>query len=148
MWELSSLTKDWTHIPCIAGSFLNHWTTREVPVHFLAVKFHTESLENPYPIMLWLMAAVQLTQEVFFKVRRLCLMSSLHPTYFNVQISQNHKTRDSHVYIPQMTSFQNTFHELNGLLTSPLKKKKKKFRNLTYTLAGITNCLLINTPRK
>ena len=79
------------------------------------------------------MAAAQHTQEVFFKVRRLCSTSSLHPTYFNVQMSQNHKTRDSHGYIPQMTSFQNTFHELNGLLTSPLKKKKKKkFRNLTF----------------
>ena len=53
-------------------------------------------------------------------------MSNLHSTYFNVQISPNHKIRDSRGYIPQMTSFQNTFHKLNGLLTSPLKKKKKE----------------------
>ena len=31
MWDMSSLTSDWTHIPCIARQILNHWTTREVP---------------------------------------------------------------------------------------------------------------------
>ena len=32
IWNLSSLTEDQTHIPCIAGQILNHWTTREVPL--------------------------------------------------------------------------------------------------------------------
>ena len=32
MGDLSSQTRDWTHIPCIARWILNHWTTREVPV--------------------------------------------------------------------------------------------------------------------
>ena len=31
MWDLSSLTRDGTHIPCIARWILNHWTPREVP---------------------------------------------------------------------------------------------------------------------
>ena len=31
MWDLGSLTKDWTHIPCTGRWCLNHWTTREVP---------------------------------------------------------------------------------------------------------------------
>ena len=31
MWDLSSLTRDWTHIPCTARWILNHWTAREVP---------------------------------------------------------------------------------------------------------------------
>ena len=31
LWDLSSLTKDQTHIPCIARQVLNHWTMREVP---------------------------------------------------------------------------------------------------------------------
>ena len=31
MWDLSSLTKDWTHVPCIAKWILNHWTTSDVP---------------------------------------------------------------------------------------------------------------------
>ena len=26
----SSRTRDWTHVPALAGRFLNHWTTREV----------------------------------------------------------------------------------------------------------------------
>ena len=30
MWDLSSLTKDWTHVPCTARQILNHWTIREV----------------------------------------------------------------------------------------------------------------------
>ena len=30
MWDLSSLTRDQTHVPCISRLILNHWTTREV----------------------------------------------------------------------------------------------------------------------
>ena len=30
MWDLSSLTRDRTHVPCIARRILYHWTTREV----------------------------------------------------------------------------------------------------------------------
>ena len=30
-WDLSSLTKGWTHVPCIARQILHHWTTRGVP---------------------------------------------------------------------------------------------------------------------
>jgi len=31
IWDLSSLTRDWTHAPCIGSWSFNHWTTREVP---------------------------------------------------------------------------------------------------------------------
>ena len=31
MWDLSSLTRDQTHVPYIERQVLNHWTTREVP---------------------------------------------------------------------------------------------------------------------
>ena len=31
VWDLSSLTRDQTHIPCIGRWTLNHWTTRLVP---------------------------------------------------------------------------------------------------------------------
>ena len=31
MWDLSSLTRDRTHVPCIGRRILYHWTTREVP---------------------------------------------------------------------------------------------------------------------
>ena len=31
MWNLSSLTRDRTHSPCITKQILNHWTIREVP---------------------------------------------------------------------------------------------------------------------
>ena len=29
MWDLSSLTRDWTHTPCIDRQSINRWTTRE-----------------------------------------------------------------------------------------------------------------------
>ena len=32
MYNLSSLTRDWTHKPCSRRWSLNHWITREVPV--------------------------------------------------------------------------------------------------------------------
>ena len=38
MWDLSSLTRDWTRTPCIGRQILNHWTTREVR-KFLIWKF-------------------------------------------------------------------------------------------------------------
>ena len=31
MWDLGSLTRDWTHIPCTGRRSLNHWAIREVP---------------------------------------------------------------------------------------------------------------------
>ena len=37
MWNLSSLTRNQTCIPCTARQFLNHWTTREVPVWYFVV---------------------------------------------------------------------------------------------------------------
>ena len=33
MWDLSSLTRDQTHISCIGRRILNHWAIREVPDH-------------------------------------------------------------------------------------------------------------------
>ena len=30
MWNLSSLTRDGTYVPCIGRQILNHWITREV----------------------------------------------------------------------------------------------------------------------
>ena len=37
MWELSSPTRDGTHVPCIDRWILNHWTTREAPPSILNV---------------------------------------------------------------------------------------------------------------
>ena len=31
IWDLSSLTRDRTRVPCIERGRLNHWTTSEVP---------------------------------------------------------------------------------------------------------------------
>ena len=32
-WDLSSPTRDWTHVPCFAKCIINHWTTREIPIN-------------------------------------------------------------------------------------------------------------------
>ena len=40
MWDLSSPTRDQTHVPCIGRWILYHWTTREIPlIVFLKWKF-------------------------------------------------------------------------------------------------------------
>ena len=39
MWDLSSSTRDWTCVPCIARQILNHWTPREVPKTRVYVAF-------------------------------------------------------------------------------------------------------------
>ena len=31
MWDLSSQSRDQTHVPCTGRRILNHWTTKEVP---------------------------------------------------------------------------------------------------------------------
>ena len=36
LWDLSSLTRAQTCIPCIARQILNHWATRKIPsIHLL-----------------------------------------------------------------------------------------------------------------
>ena len=39
MWDLSSLTRDWTHSPALEGFSFNHWTAREV-LRFSTVNTH------------------------------------------------------------------------------------------------------------
>ena len=39
MWDLSSLSRDWTCTPCIGRQSLNHWTTGEVALLFLILVF-------------------------------------------------------------------------------------------------------------
>ena len=35
MWDLSSLTRDRTRVPCIGRQIVYHWTTREVPTIYV-----------------------------------------------------------------------------------------------------------------
>ena len=46
MWDLSSLTRDKTHIPCPGSWILNHWTTREGPLIFFRAL--TTLVKNPH----------------------------------------------------------------------------------------------------
>ena len=60
MWDITSLTRDWAHIPCIGKWILKHWTTREVPCitiwsHWLSVSVHlTSCLAGWWPV--WVQA--------------------------------------------------------------------------------------------
>ena len=53
MWDLSSLTRDQTYIPCISRQILNHWTTTEVPVYSVfketARPFSREAVHVTFP---------------------------------------------------------------------------------------------------
>ena len=50
MWDLSSLTRDWTRTPCIWRWNLNCWTAREDPgQHFCTGPFCTASLLSSPP---------------------------------------------------------------------------------------------------
>ena len=44
MWDLNSLTKDWTPIPYITGQILNQWTSREVPEMIFFFFFNSPSV--------------------------------------------------------------------------------------------------------
>ena len=39
MWDLNSLTRDRTHVPCIGKWLLNYWITRELPTSSFLVSF-------------------------------------------------------------------------------------------------------------
>ena len=45
MWDLSSETKDWTWVPCIARQILNQWTTRESPLGYCFLYLKLEEKE-------------------------------------------------------------------------------------------------------
>ena len=47
MWDLSSLTRDQTQVPCIVRWILYHWTTRKVPCFtFNSVYFYVYNFTN------------------------------------------------------------------------------------------------------
>ena len=48
IWNLSSSTRDRTHIPCTGRQILNHWTTEEVLV-LLALQVKTLNLRSMAP---------------------------------------------------------------------------------------------------
>ena len=45
-WNLTFLTRDQTHILCIARRILNHWTTREVPANFMFDTFLLKDMNS------------------------------------------------------------------------------------------------------
>ena len=54
MWDLSSLTRNWTQVPCIARLILNHWTTRQVSiVSYFKRQFLCSPLLSPFLTLIW-----------------------------------------------------------------------------------------------
>ena len=52
-WDLSSPARDWTGVPCIGKQFLNHWTTREVPVTVDLFIFAAQKVKLSSPGVRW-----------------------------------------------------------------------------------------------
>ena len=48
IWDLSSLIRDQTYVPCISRWILNHWTTREVPLKFYICLSSPTDLSSPW----------------------------------------------------------------------------------------------------
>ena len=46
MWDLSSLTRDWTYTHCIGRWSLNHWTAKEVPKYLLTFPGDSDGKES------------------------------------------------------------------------------------------------------
>ena len=81
MWDLSSLTRDWACVPCIARQILNHWTIREVPASNEIIDLgieHTQ-LITPHSIPCLLLKGHNATCEMFLpKKLNLNLIKSLN----------------------------------------------------------------------
>ena len=75
MWVFSSLTRDWTHTPCVGRWSLNHWTTRDVPQNSLFFLCLTLSfLMFPLAILI-------------YSLKRSSLPISLHSCWFYQLVS-------------------------------------------------------------
>ena len=75
MWDLSSLTRDQTHILCIASWILNHWTTRGVPLSVLWADF-------PLTLLLFFPFGTEMPMLLIPKASRVCVPCSFWPTSF------------------------------------------------------------------
>ena len=47
MWDLSSLTRDQTQVPCFGSQILNHCTTREVPPLLFYIEEGSSNMNGP-----------------------------------------------------------------------------------------------------
>ena len=59
MWDLSSRSRDRTHIPCVGRWILDHWTTSEVPCYHL---FKSSVARHPDPAAQGLLTAAPDTE--------------------------------------------------------------------------------------
>ena len=59
IWNLSSLTRNWTYVLCIGRQILNHWTTRKVPLCHSACWYATMSIYwGPRSSGIWLLCHI------------------------------------------------------------------------------------------
>ena len=87
MWELSSPTRDWSHVPCIERQLLNHWTTREVPrvslfLNFLLFKMH----HTPTPFLKWLTTPISTHFSIVYRYWHLICISHNASTWHVIDI--------------------------------------------------------------
>ena len=86
MWDLSSPTRDWTHMPCFEVKSY-HWTAKEAPVHILSMTSGLFILIAHFPLSYpWLIDFVPLPVSIysslwgqqFFPFQVLCIWELLN----------------------------------------------------------------------
>ena len=53
MGDLSSLTRGWTRVPCIAGQILSPWTTSEIPRFHLLTAVNCAAMNKRVPVFVF-----------------------------------------------------------------------------------------------
>ena len=87
VWDLSSPTRDWSHVPCIERQLLNHWTTREVPrvslfLNFLLFKMH----HTPTPFLKRLTTPVSTHFSIVYRYWHLICISHNASTWHVIDV--------------------------------------------------------------
>ena len=107
MWDLSSLTRDQTCVPCIERWILNCWATRELPAVLDLEKNSRDSREGSC------MALFQLSPMLSY-------ITNVHLSKLNIKMDNYHQFNSTlhldfisfsiHVLLPLQNPFQDPFH--------------------------------------
>ena len=115
MWDLSSQTRDWTHIPFVGRQILNHWTTRELPAMYLNsflpallqpswVTISVKPFEPPpQQLLLCSLHSIHILSVVLIILHCSCLLSCISPSVNLILLSIL-----IHLYFPSTVSVTST----------------------------------------
>ena len=108
MWDLSSLARDWTHNSCNGRWSLNHWTTREVPFHFLT---GTNTRINKNKLTFWVMKnGFEFWLSYWLDLWALVVSSEKIEYYQPLRVAKKWKTMSVKIHLK--TLYKNYFSKL------------------------------------